>query len=207
MSTGELGIWLGLVGGTAGLLGTWFGGVIADRFFSGNLRRLLNLFAVGAVLNFPCIVCMVLVDSKALSLVSMVSTNILFLFFYGPTVALMQRLVRDDMRAIAATFFSLMLNLIALGLGPQLVGLFSDLLTPALGGRGLPVAMVAVATAVFGAAWCFWRAGQSVEADVVAKERIEKQEKAPQSGDASLAPQKVNVLAAHISPMAVYPTV
>ncbi len=173
MSTGELGIWLGLVGGTVGLLGTLIGGYIAEHFFSQNIRGLMNLFAVGVAVIFPCIVCMLLVDRKALSLLSFVFTTFLFLFFYGPSVALMQRLVRDDMRAIAAAFFSLVLNLIALGLGPQLVGIFSDLLSPTLGVRGLPVAMVTIATSVFGAAYYFWRAGQCADADLAAQERKE----------------------------------
>ncbi len=87
--------------------------------------------------------------------------------------ALWQRLVRDDMRATAIAFSGLALNLIAMGLGPQLVGIFSDLLTPTLGAKGLPTAMIMVATAVFGATYYFWRAGQSVDADLAAKERKE----------------------------------
>ncbi len=192
MSTGELGLWLGLAGGTAGLLGTLLGGTIADRFFSENLRGMMKLFALGVTVTFPCIVCMVLVDSKAMSLISMVSINILFLFFSGPTVAVMQRLVHDSMRATAAAFFSLVLNLIALGLGPQLVGIFSDLLTPTLGAKGLPFAMIMVATAVFGAAYCFWCAGQSVDADVAAKE---KKETFILEGDDNIEIKKVDALA------------
>ncbi len=196
MGTGELGVWLGLIMGFGGLLGTWFGGYIADRFYSRNLRGLLNLIAIGVALVFPCAVVMVLSGHKLISLWSLVFMNVLLLFFYGPTVALMQRLVHDRMRSIAAAFSALILNLVAMGLGPQFVGLLSDVLTPALGAEGLPVAMVVVATAAFGATYCFWRAGKCVDDDLAARQRNEEP---VQKHDDNIKAKKIDALAGQVT--------
>ncbi len=174
ISTGELGIWLGLIAGSGGVLGTWLGGYLADRFFPGNLRAQLNMFAIGVTMVFLCVLCVVLAESKTLALLALIPTYVLLLFFYGPTVALTQRLVHDRMRAIAAAFSALILNLVAMGLGPQLIGILSDLMTPTWGVSGLSFAMIIVATSVFGSGFYFWLAAKSIDRDLANNQIHEK---------------------------------
>jgi hypothetical protein len=85
---------------------------------------------------------------------------------------MIQGLVDDRMRAVAMALLVLVLNLIAMGLGPQLVGVLSDLLTPSLGVGGLRLAMTFGATAALASAWCFWRASYSVALDVRARQDL-----------------------------------
>jgi len=54
-------------------------------------------------------------------------------FFFGPTFALMQRLVTNEMRATTLALVMLLANLIGMGIGPQVVGILSDLLMPVMG--------------------------------------------------------------------------
>ncbi|HCO91833.1 MAG TPA: MFS transporter, partial [Alphaproteobacteria bacterium] len=65
-------------------------------------------------------------------------------FYLGPTFAMVQGLVEVRMRAIAAAVLLFVLNLIGLGLGPQIVGIVSDLLTPIFGIEALRYALMAV---------------------------------------------------------------
>ena len=71
--------------------------------------------------------------------------------YLGPTFAMTQALVPPRMRAQAAAVLLLILNLIGMGLGPQFVGLLSDLLAPRLGADSLRWALLG--TVVAGALW------------------------------------------------------
>ena len=62
--------------------------------------------------------------------------------YLGPTFALTQALAPLRMRAVASAFLLFMLNLIGLGLGPQLVGIASDLLASRLADDSLRGALV-----------------------------------------------------------------
>jgi hypothetical protein len=52
--------------------------------------------------------------------------------YLGPTFSLTQALAPLRMRAVASAFMLFLINLIGLGLGPQMVGISSDLLAPRL---------------------------------------------------------------------------
>jgi hypothetical protein len=89
-------------------------------------------------------------------------------FCIAPTFALMQRLVPDEMRATTMAVIMLLYNLIGMGLGPQVVGILSDALTPALGQASLRGAMLMVSFLALGSAYHFWRLGSSAKDDLVA---------------------------------------
>ena len=59
----------------------------------------------------------------------------------GPAIAMVQTLSPVHMRAVSSAIKMLCLNLIGMGLGPLLVGLLSDLLTPQHGEDALRVAL------------------------------------------------------------------
>lgn len=62
--------------------------------------------------------------------------GILLLFFYGPTIAMIQNLVGERMRASAAALYAMLYSLIGLSLGPTFVGFASDLFASADFTRG-----------------------------------------------------------------------
>ena len=59
-------------------------------------------------------------------------------------------------------------NLLGMGVGPQLVGVLSDLARPALGVDSLRYSMLAISALSSFAAWGFWRTGESVQHDLKA---------------------------------------
>lgn len=78
----------------------------------------------------------------------------------------MQRLVPDNMRSTTMAVVMLLANLIGMGLGPQLVGILSDALQPTLGNDSLRYAMLSLSFVALAAAGYFWKAGNSVAADL-----------------------------------------
>ena len=63
-------------------------------------------------------------------------------FWTGPVHAVGQTLVPLRMRAMAAAVMLFVINMIGLGMGPQLVGVASDLLQPRFGADSLRYALM-----------------------------------------------------------------
>lgn len=166
MGTAELGFWLGLIFGLGGVVGTLLGGYAAGRWFALDERSQLRLSAVMTASLVPFCVSFLLLQNKHHALIALVPFVALWYFFIGPTFALLQRLVVDEMRATTMAVTMLLANLIGMGIGPQLVGILSDLLVPALGAHSLRYAMLIISTVAFWAAYHFWQAGRTVKCDL-----------------------------------------
>jgi hypothetical protein len=81
----------------------------------------------------------------------------------GPCYALIQRVIDPRSRALAAAILLFFMNLIGYGLGPQFVGIVSDLLQPDLGLRALPTALASSGVFAILAAVCFWLSSRRIE--------------------------------------------
>lgn len=166
MTIQELGIWLGLVFGLGGVAGTLLGGFIADKCFPGDERSQMRLTAwltASLVLWFALFL---LLPQKRYALTALVPLIVIFNFSFGPTFALMQRLVTDNVRATAIALLMLLANLIGMGVGPQLVGWLSDLLHPRFGADSLRYAMLIVSVLSLWTAFHFGRAARTVTSDL-----------------------------------------
>jgi predicted MFS family arabinose efflux permease len=166
MGTGELGLWMGLLFGVSGILGILLGGFVAARWFGNNEQGQMRLSALMTALLVPCFALFLLAPQKQLALFALMPFATMFSFFVGPTFALMQRLVVPEMRATTLAVVMLLANLIGMGIGPQIVGIVSDLLAPALGLDSLRYAMLGISSVAFWAAYHFWTAGRTVKADL-----------------------------------------
>lgn len=166
MGTAELGLNLGLVFCAGGIAGTLLGGYLSARLFAGNEQWQMRMSAIAVALFLPCLVAFVSVPHKGQALLSLLPLIAAFSFFMGPTYALLQRLVPDDMRATVLAVVLLLVNLIGMGLGPQVVGFLSDQLAPTFGMGALRIAMLAVSGIALWSAWHFWQAGKMVREEL-----------------------------------------
>jgi MFS family permease len=166
MGTSELGVWLGLIFGLGGIAGTFLGGHIAARWLAENERAQMRWSAVMVAAIVPCFVLFLLLPGKAQALAALLPLMMVFSFFVGPTFAVLQRLVPDEMRATTLAVVMLLANLIGMGLGPQAVGVLSDLLTPRFGADSLRYSMLLMSATALWAAWHFWRVGRTVMSDL-----------------------------------------
>lgn len=166
MSTGELGIWLGLIFSLSGITGTLIGAYVASRWFANNERDQMRMSAVTIAALVPCFVAFLTLPQKHQALLALIPLMTVISVFLGPTYALMQRLVADDMRATMMAVVMLLTNIIGMGIGPQVVGILSDLLKPSLGNDSLRYAMLIMSFISLWAAYHFWQVGQAVKADL-----------------------------------------
>jgi MFS family permease len=166
MGSAELGVWMGVLVGLGGIVGTLLGGYVANRWFTGNEGGQMRLSAVTIALSVPCYVAFLTLPQKLLALIMLMPTMLVFNLFVAPTYALMQRLVPDEMRATMMAVTMLLYNLIGMGIGPQLVGILSDVLQPVLGSDSLRYAMLSMCFVALWSAYHFWQAGRVVKDDL-----------------------------------------
>jgi len=167
LETSELGAWLGLIFGGVGLVGIILGGYVAARWFSGDERGQVRLSAVAIALTVPFYAVFLFVPQKYLALGALVPVALAFNFFLGPTIALLQRLAADDMRATALAVVMLLANLIGMGLGPQIVGILSDLMMPVCGSDSLRYALLIMSCVAFWGALHLWKSGRTLARDLM----------------------------------------
>lgn len=166
MNTSELGLWLGLIFGLGSIAGIGLGGYVSTRWCAQNERRQMRLSAVAFASVVPCFVLFLLLPKKAEALFALVALAVVFNFLFGPSFALLQRLVADEVRATTLAVVMLLANLIGMGVGPQVVGALSDLLEPLARDQSLRFAMLIMASTALWAAYHFWQVGESVTQDL-----------------------------------------
>jgi MFS family permease len=171
VGTSELGLWFGLIFSVSGLAGVLSGGMLASRWFASDERAQMRMSAAAIASLVPCFVAFLTLPDKYQALVALVPIMVAFNFFLGPTYALLQRLVADEMRATMMALVMLLANLIGFGLGPQIVGILSDLLQPVFGADALRYAMLSMSFVALWAAAHFWRVGYTVKEDLSAMTR------------------------------------
>ena len=171
MSTGELGTWLALIAFSGGAAGTYLGGYLADRRGAEDVRWYAWVPALATVAYIPFAIAAYLWPDSHTALALLFPAAILGGMFLGPTFAMTQNLVRPEMRATASAILLFVINIIGLGLGPQGVGIVSDLLQPSFGTESLRYALLIVVLAF--ASWSvlhYTLAARTLSADLLAKE-------------------------------------
>jgi MFS family permease len=133
LSAGETGLWLGLSGGIAGLIGTWAGGYFADRYGRANPRHILTAPAAAMALAAPFLYFGYTDPNWITAMALIFLPGIANALYYGPAFACVQGLVRPQSRAVASALMLFIVNLVGLGLGPLLFGMLSDAVTPWFG--------------------------------------------------------------------------
>jgi len=167
-STGGVGTWLGIISGTAGAAGTFFGGYLADKLGKKDKRWYVWVPAYATIAAVPFSLTVYLLNNYALALSIYTVPVFLGAMFLGPTIAMTHGIVSIRMRALASAILFFVLNLIGLGLGPLVTGFISDALEPRFGTESLRYALVIVVL-VYG--WCavhYFIAAKSLREDLAA---------------------------------------
>jgi MFS family permease len=149
--SGELGTWLAILGFTGGVGGVYLGGFLSDRLAVRDPRWHMWVPALATTIYIPFAFLLYLWPDGRTALVLSFPGSFLGGMYLGPTFAMTQSLVPPHMRATASALLLFVINLIGLGLGPQAVGILSDLLHAEFGVESLRYAMLS--TVVIFAAW------------------------------------------------------
>jgi len=172
LSVGQTAIWVGVILGIAGIVGTWLGGWAADKFGSKDRRHMLTLPAWAMVLAAPVLFAGYMVDDWRLAIVLLVLPTIANSAYYGPAYGAAQVLARPDTRAMAAAWMVFAQNLIGLGLGPLLFGALSDMLKPEYGTQSVRIVLYFAAWAGLVPALLFWLGARALGREANQKEAM-----------------------------------
>lgn len=149
----EVTTWLAFLYGGGGLVGALMGGAAADWLANrtGDKRWQAWLPAACVAAIQPFIFFVSLTANGRAALMAQLGTTILMYTWMGPTYATIQSLVGAERRAFAAGINLLVVNLLALGFGPLIVGAMSDLFGAQFGEDALRYSILALS--VIGYAW------------------------------------------------------
>jgi MFS family permease len=167
MNLQEIGMYLGVIIGIASAIGFVGGGYLADRV--GSINRKYALWAVaGSALTawlfvFPLYLIGDATWVLVLFFIATVPTNV----YLATTFAQTQSLVRLRMRAVASAILLFIINIIGMGLGPQFVGILSDILSASYGADSMRYSLLATG-AVIGpwVAFHYYAAGRHIASDL-----------------------------------------
>jgi MFS family permease len=131
MSSTEIGIMYGTVSGVGGMIGTIWGGVLADKMGAKDRRWFLWVPMWGKIIGAPLFILSMLAPTPELSLLLYFPGILLAAMYLGPALAITHHLVPASMRAMSSAVLFFILNIIGLGTGPTVVGIVSDWLAHA----------------------------------------------------------------------------
>jgi predicted MFS family arabinose efflux permease len=165
LSMTDLSLFLALVFGVAGGLGTFLGGYIADQFSKRDMKWMPRIVTIATVVGLPFGFAIYLTDSSWVVFVLIGVPAALGSVYLPPTYAMTQGLVEVRMRTVASALLLFVINLIGMGLGPLMAGLISDALAPTYGKDSLKYALLILTLFNVWAAVHYWIAGRYFEAD------------------------------------------
>jgi MFS family permease len=163
LSAQDVGLWMGPLQAITGVLGGMSGGVLAHRLARSDVRWEAWVPALACLLAAPCVMAVAIAPNAVSTLAIVAPVMFMGSMYGGPCYALIQRVIDPRSRALAAAILLFFMNLIGYGLGPQFVGIVSDLLQPDLGQRALPTALASAGVFAILAAVCFWLSSRRIE--------------------------------------------
>ena len=163
MQLAQVGLYLAIVIGVLGALGTWLGGVASDYLGQERPDWRLKFVGVTILVAKPLSIVFYLSDGLVLALVVFAVPAAVGSMFTGPSFAHIYSKLPSAQRPMATAVMMFLFNLIGLGLGPVMVGFISDMLAAYHGENSLRYALVILQLSGLWAAVHFWLAGNAVK--------------------------------------------
>ncbi len=171
MASAQVAVWLAFIYGGGGVLGAMLGGFLADRLVArrGDTRWYAWLSAIAAAAILPFSFFVYLWPDPVAALLVHVGTTILMHSWMGPAYGTVQSLAGVNRRAMAAAINGLAVNLLALGLGPLIVGAASDFFSARFGENSLRYSILTTVIVCYSwAALHFYLASRTLREDLAA---------------------------------------
>jgi MFS family permease len=166
LTMADMSLFLALVFGGAGGIGTFLGGYFADTFSKRDVRWMPRLVTIATLVGLPFGIAIYLTESSFWVFVLIGVPAMLGAVYLPPTYAMTQGLVEVRMRTVASALLLFIINFIGMGLGPLIAGALSDALTPQYGKNALAYALLVMSFLNIWAAAHYWIAGRYLEADL-----------------------------------------
>ncbi len=161
--------------------GTFFGGFLAQKLAGKNVSYYAIVPAVSILICLPLVIAAFWAPTTTLHL-TFAAVLLFFLGMYlGPSFAIAQTLAPINMRAMSTAIFFFVLNMIALGGGPTVIGFLTDYFKPEHG------QVHAIRLAI---TWCSLALLLSTASFLYAAKALPKDWKAAQDRNEGLTPEK-----------------
>lgn len=144
MPFSEIGTWLGVLSGVGGMSGALAGGWLADHMGSKDVRWYAYAIAIAALASIPPALVFLFTDDIYFGMIFYFLNIFLVGMYPGGLWALIQGLAMPRMRAMAVAIYLFIANLIGGGIGPWLVGRFSDTFRPEYGDTSIMYSLAIV---------------------------------------------------------------
>ena len=141
LSQSQTGMLMAGVFGISGAIGALAAGKWFDRLSTRGFQHGMRMLAIVPFFTGPFFIMGLLADDLTTAILLFIIPGFAGNYAIGPTIAMVQTLSPVHMRAVSSAIKMLCLNLIGMGLGPLLVCVLSDLLTPEHGEDALSVAL------------------------------------------------------------------
>jgi MFS family permease len=174
LDTRTAGLVMGIASGVGGAVGSLLGGLMSDRLQRADARWLYWVPATAAAGFFPLALAGVLMPNVALYGALLLITYIFSFATHAPFWAVVQSSVPAHKRAIAAAFYLFAINLIGLGLGPQLAGILSDLAEPFFGQMRLRIVIPLLGALALPAAYMLYRTARHALANLAGQDAAQQ---------------------------------
>jgi MFS family permease len=155
-----IGVYLALVVGLGGALGSWLGGYYSDALRRRDIRWSLWLVAAVFIGSKPFSMAFYLLDNTVLALTLFAIPAAAGGIFMGPSVAVLHDRVPAALRPIVSAIFLMFINFIGLGLGPLITGALSQFVFASAGEHSLRYALVVMQIAGVWGGLHYWLAGR-----------------------------------------------
>jgi MFS family permease len=167
LNTKEIGTYAGTVRAIAGLVGTLGGGYLSDWAATHwDMRWKIYVSGICSILAFPGVLLFVFSQSLFWCIVGFTIVSAMSPVHVGPIVAATHSTVKVGMRAFSTSIIYLISELIGLGLGPFLIGVFNDHYRLRLGEEVIRYSMATAAITTFIGGSVFLIAAQYFQRDV-----------------------------------------
>ena len=174
MGIAEIGTWLAFIYGGGGAVGSMLGGILTDRISkrTGDLRWYMRIPAISMISILPFSLFVYLWPNPIQALLVHIGTTTLMHMYLGPAFGMVQGLAGVNRRAMASAINLFMINLIALGFGPLIIGMASDYFNEAFGAEALRYSILAVVVIAY--TWAsvhFYLASRTLREDIMYAEQ------------------------------------
>jgi len=160
MSLIEVGTYLAVSIGVFGGLGAFLGGRLADWAAGRHLAGAMWVVATAKLAAAPLVVWFFLETNLTVALIVYLPALVLGAFYLGPSFAMIQTRAPLKMRALCSAIMLFIVNLVGMGLGPQAVGILSDVFAANYGSDSLRYALLILSFAAVWGAWHYYLAGR-----------------------------------------------
>jgi len=168
LSQSQTGMLIAGVFGISGAIGALVAGKLFDRLAVRGFQYGMWMLAIVPFFTMPFFIMGLLVDDLTMAIVLFIIPGFAANYALGPTLAMVQTLSPVNMRGVSSAIKMLCLNLFGMGLGPLLVGVLSDFLSPRYGEDALSVALAYFTLVGLWGALHFWLCGRAL-----AKQKIQ----------------------------------